>query len=343
MNKVTLDDVAREAGVSKSAVSKALNERADVSQSTRERVLDACARLGYRRSTSPRNQGSPMIAFVADDLYTTYTLKVLKGATTEAQRGGATITLAHGQADELTAPTNTPLSDTWISRIAAMGFAGVITLTSRITEEIAETFRQSGLHHVSIDPALPSPTGTTSIGATNWNGAVAATQHLVDCGHRRIGFIKGPPDSVPSNERYEGYQSALRMNNIEIDLRLVGGNEYSYDNGRTVATHLMTLPPKIRPSAIFACNDVTALGVYEAARELGLRVPEDLSVIGFDDTDLAQWATPGLTTVHQPLLEMGARAVRHLLTLNSDQSEATSSPIQLTTQLILRDSTAQLR
>lgn len=336
--KVTLDDVAREAGVSKAAASKALNGRTDVSASARQRVLDACAALGYKRIIPYISQATPMIAFVADDLDTTYTLKVLKGVTTEAQRKGVVISVSHEQ-DTETAPL-VPLSSAWVAHIAAMGFTGVITLTSHISQDLVHALAESDLAHVSIDPASPPPSGTASIGATNWNGAVAATQHLIDCGHRRIGLIKGPPDSVPSNERYEGYLSALRMNGVPIDSNLIDGNEYSYSSGYQVAHKFLQLPEGKRPTAIFACNDISALGVYEAARECGLHIPNDLSVIGFDDTDIAQWATPGLTTVHQPLLEMGTRALLTVLALSDHHSDATGSPIQLATQLILRDSTA---
>ncbi|MCI6411818.1 LacI family DNA-binding transcriptional regulator [Schaalia hyovaginalis] len=340
MNKVTLDEVARRAGVSKASASKALNGRKDVSDETRSRVFDAAEALGYRSRTPRAQEASASIAIVADNLSTTYTLDILKGASIAALQLDIALDLSHTSFDGADRPKILPLTDQWVERFAERGGIGVITVTSPSSEELIRRLRRSGLAHLAIDPASPPPAGTASIGATNWNGGVEATQHLIALGHRRIAFVKGPEDSVPGHERFEGYLSALRMNRIPYEPNLVTGDEYSYENGLTAGRSLLSGPKRERPTAIFASNDVTAIGVFEAARELGIRIPEELSVIGFDDTDLARWTTPALTTVHQPLVEMGARAVRTVLLMTKEADGAASAPIQLTTRLVVRNSTA---
>lgn len=339
MRKVTLDEVAAEAGVSKASASKALNGRKDVSEATRRRVLDACERLGYQRTSTRPAAARPAIAIIADDLSTTYALEVLRGASTAALQFGVDLLLSHTEFTDADRPDVLPLTDEWIGGLVARGGVGVITVTSPASEVLAKRLNSAGLAHVAIDPASTPGAGTTSIGATNWNGGVEATQHLVSLGHRRIAFVMGPENSVPSRERFEGYLSALRMNRILFDPTLVAGDAFSYENGLSVARRLLTYPADQRPTAIFACNDVVAIGVYEAARELGIRIPEDLSVIGFDDTDIARWASPALTTVHQPLFDMGSRAVRTILTMAKEGGRSVHGPIQLTTRLVARNST----
>lgn len=339
-SKVTLGEVARAAGVSPSAASKALNGRPDVSETTRRLVLDACEKLGY----SHRSPGPPpsdrTIALVADNIETTYTLEILKGAATAAMRLGTTLALFHLSYSDEERPEPEPLSAPWARRQKENGVVGVITVTTPTDATTVNGLGAAGLAHVAIDPATPPPPGTVSIGATNWNGGVAATQHLISLGHRRIAFVKGPTDSVPCHERFEGYMSALRMNGIRYEPGLVQGHDFSYENGLEVGRALLSMPPDLAPTAVFTANDTAAIGVYEAARELGIRIPEDLSVIGFDDTDIARWATPALTTVHQPLLEMGAQAVHAILSITNGEVSAPSGPIQLLTRLVERNSTA---
>lgn len=339
----TLDDVASHAGVSPSTASKALNNRKDVSEATRQRVLQACAELGYQRSTTPATPTTPHIAIVADNLASTYTMEILKGAAAEAMRHCVPLALSYTQLpDTYREHTLIPLSTPWIARVASEGYIGVITITTPLTPHLATHLSDAALSHVAIDPANTPPSGTASIGATNWNGGRDATQHLIELGHRRIAFIRGSENSVPSNERYEGYLSALRMNDLPFDPDLVIDAGFAYGDGVAAGRRLLDLPSSARPTAIFACNDSAALGVYEAARERALRIPEDLSVVGFDDTDSARWATPRLTTVHQPLFEMGARAVQTLLAMHGGEQSLSSTPIRLSTHLVTRDSTAKM-
>ena len=180
---------------------------------------------------------------------------------------------------------------------------------------------------------------SSAIGATNWNGGVEATEHLIRLGHERIGFVRGTTGSVPAAERLQGYLSALMMHDLPHDARLVAGDEFSAEAGLRAGLELLSLSPDVRPTGVFAANDAIALGVYQAARQLGLHVPDDLSVVGFDDSLLAPLVTPPLTTVNQPLEDMGAAAVRTLVDL-SQSRPVTAGPIRLATSLAVRASTA---
>lgn len=338
--KITLDDIAREAGVSRAAASKALNGRHDVSEATRRSVRSACDKLGYSHPGLRPRGAAESIAIVADNLSTTYTIEILKGASTVAMQNNISISISHLSVTDEDAPRILPLSDEWIRRTATEGAIGVITITSPSEPGVVDALGRARLAYIAIDPASPPPEGTTSIGATNWNGGLAATEHLIGLGHRRIAFIRGGANSVPAQERFEGYVSALRQHRIDLDPAMVLGEGFTYENGRDSARTLLSRPESLRPTAIVSSNDVIAIGVYEAARELGLSIPFDLSVVGFDDTDLARWSAPRLTTIHQPLHEMGVQAVRTILAMTREADQSRFNPIQLTTHLVERHSTA---
>lgn len=193
---------------------------------------------------------------------------------------------------------------------------------------------------ITIDPTETLPPGSVSVGATNWNGGLEATTHLIGLGHRRIAFLGGPTSSVPSMERYQGYLSALAMHGVSRDEALATFGPFAYETGLREGRRLLSLPEGERPTAVFAASDTTAIGVCEAARERGLMIPTDLSVVGFDDCDIASWTTPGLTTVHQPLALMGGEAVRMVLNHAEGQLLQSAAPVQLTTTLTVRASTA---
>ncbi|MGV8846444.1 substrate-binding domain-containing protein [Tessaracoccus sp.] len=212
-------------------------------------------------------------------------------------------------------------------------------MTTRLSARQLNKVAAIDLPLVALDPANALPPHIASIGATNWSEGVDATQHLLDLGHRRIAFIRGTTGSVPSNERLQGYLSALGMRGMAPDTRLIVGDDFSHAAGKRAADDLLALPEKIRPTAIFASSDSLALGVYESAHEHGFSIPQDLSVVGFDDSMIAEITTPGLTTVRQPLEDMGGAAVRYLVDVRKGRP-TTSGPLRLATQLVTRASTA---
>jgi LacI family transcriptional regulator len=196
---------------------------------------------------------------------------------------------------------------------------------------------EGGFPVVVVDPLRVADTKCISIGATNFTGGITAAEHLLSLGHRRIAHAGGPHPVDCSHARLAGYSSALRQAGIELDESLITHSAFSYDAGRQAARDL--LDRSDRPTAIFAANDEIALGIMEEARRRSIRIPQDLSVVGFDDTFLASRSAPPLTTVAQPLLEMGRVATRSLAQMITNDVVSTHH-IELATRLVVRDSTA---
>lgn len=279
------------------------------------------------------------VAMVTDTFDTLYTLQILNGAAQECARRRYALTATYliGMPHDRWAP----LTEDWLRTIAAKGYVGLVLVTTEVTERVVETCGQLDLPLAAIDPTNRPRPEVFSIGATNWNGGLDATQHLIGLGHRRIAFVAGSPASLTTIERHQGYLSALRINGIDPDPGLTVGSDFTFETGLGAARMLLALPVDARPTAFFAGSDWSAMGVLEGVREKGLRVPEDVSVVGFDDTALAMSSAPRLTTVHQPLTDMGSTAIRTLADLRADI--APTGAMKLNTHLVVRDSTGPVR
>ena len=214
--------------------------------------------------------------------------------------------------------------------------AGAIFITADASSSAVKALDEGGFPVVVVDPLRVADTKCISIGATNFTGGITAAEHLLSLGHRRIAHAGGPPVDC-SHARLAGYSSALRQAGIELDESLITHSAFSYDAGRVAAREL--LDRSDRPTAIFAANDEIALGIMEEARRRSIRIPQDLSVVGFDDTFLASSSAPPLTTVAQPLLEMGRVATRSLAQMITNDVVSTHH-IELATRLVVRHSTA---
>jgi Transcriptional regulators len=333
--RITLDDIASATGVSKATVSKALNDRKDVSVETRLLVRRTAADLGYGPRSTPTSV-LPNVAMVSDTFDTLYTLQILNGAAQECARCQYALTATYLLVD-VPADRLSPLSDEWLRTISSKGYIGLVLVTTEVSDHLVETCRQLDLPLAAIDPTNHPRPEVLSIGATNWNGGLDATQHLIGLGHRRIAFIAGSAGSIPSNERQQGYLSALRINGIDPDQGLTSGADFTFETGLGAARTLLSRAVEERPTAFFAGSDWSAMGVLEGVREKGLRVPEDISVVGFDDTALAMSSAPRLTSVHQPLRDMGSAAIRALADFRA--GIAPTGPMKLNTHLVVRDST----
>lgn len=330
--RATLAAIAEAAGVSVPTVSKVVNGRTDVAPETRERVAALLARNGYvaRRPGGTRPAGHS-VAVVFDAMRAMNNLETLRGLLEAGAAGGVDVVV-----DVL---PDDPLDAMWARRTTAGRRAGVILVTTGITGQQWRHFTEQGIPVVMIDPVnLPGPE-VPSVGASNFNGGMTATGHLLELGHRRVGFIEGPPAKMMSIARLHGYRAALAQAGLAVEPELTVAGEFSFDGGFAAASRLLALRP--RPTAIFASNDLQAFGAIEAARTLGLRVPQDLSLVGFDDTPAAQWSAPPLTTVRQPFAEMGRVAMRSLVQL-ADGGELASPRVELATELIVRKSTARI-
>ena len=190
---------------------------------------------------------------------------------------------------------------------------------------------------VAVDPVGLSTEEVPSIGCTNWAGGFAATEHLLELGHRRIAVIGGPHEMMCSQERIAGYEAAMGRAGIGVSRSLIRHGDFYVEGGSKAAAALLGL--RDRPTAIFAGSDEQARGVYDEAHARGLRIPQDLSVVGFDDVDICEWMSPRLTTVRQPLAQMAALAIRTVLQ-DPPSSGDVPARMELSTTLVVRDSTA---
>lgn len=332
--RVTIADVARTAGVSVPTVSKVLNDRADVSPDTRSRVQQAISTHGYRRRGGAGRTRAPLVDLVVAELDSPYFLEVLGGAEQAAARAGIglVVTSAHGYE---------PRGEGWLATLAARRSSGIVMVVSVLDPSTLAKLADLATPLVLLDPVGGSDPTLPRVGATNWSGGLAATEHLLSLGHRRVAVITGHPQLVCSQERLEGYRAAMGRAGIPVDEELVRHGDFQPGGGQRAAEELLALPDP--PTAIFAGSDMQASGVYQAARAHGLRVPQDLSVVGFDDLSVSRYLSPPLTTVHQPLRQMAAEAVRMALEVGRHGPSATPPRLELATSLTVRESTAPPR
>lgn len=334
----TLAQVAREAGVSVPTVSKVLNGREDVAAETRRHVDEVLRRLGYRRQGFARTETGGGVThrtvdLIVHSLETTWTGAVLAGAEAAAQEAGLHLAINAMLGRTWHARTTRG----WLDRIAARGTAGVITNLAHVSSSEIAWFEQNAVPYVMIDPSAVPPPETYAVAATNWEGARSGVQHLLDLGHRRIAVIAGRRSRHCSELRLEGYRSAMRAARVRIPPGYVRHGDFDLETGAQRMTELLDLPEP--PTAVFVCSDPMALGALRAIRARGLSVPGDVSIVGFDDLPESRWAVPELTTVRQPLAEMGAQAIRILARI-MDGEPPDHRRTELSTTLVVRSSTA---
>ena len=323
--RVTMAEVAAAARVSIPTVSKVLNGRADVAPGTRERIESLLSEYGYRGAPrKPRHRG--LIDLVFTDL-SPWAIEIIHGAEHAALAAKARIAV--------TMVSDHQEISRWLASLAARPSDGVILVLTELAPQHRNRLDALGLPLVIVDPVGRPDPAVPSIGAANWAGGLAATQHLVDLGHRRIATITGRPSVLCSQARLDGYRAALERAGIPIDPALIVAGDFRYESALAAASRLLSLPDP--PTAIVTASDIDAMGVYEAARQHDLRLPRDLSVVGFDDVPMAQWMAPPLTTVRQPLAEMAALAVR---TLVANDAHQYNQRVELATNLVVRSSTA---
>lgn len=337
-SRATLTDVAAAVGVSRATVSKALNGRGDISDTTRERVLAAVSELGYRPTTAPDPSARRALVVVFDIPASPYILGVLQGVVAAATE--SRIDLLTRLAPSKDARTEHAVAREWIAEQRAAGAVGIVGLTLSAPDALVAAAGNERLPFVIVDPVDVHQRNSVSVGSSNWAGARAMTEHLLSLGHRRIAWIGGPEASDAARDRLYGYQAALDAAGVAVDPSLIHAAQFAVESGAAHARKILTGPE--RPTAIMAANDELAVGVLAAAHELGIRVPDDLSVTGFDDTPQAAWTTPPLSTVHQHLEGMGAMAVQTLLVM-AEGREPSSRHVELATSLTLRESTAPPR
>ncbi|MCS5713135.1 LacI family transcriptional regulator [Herbiconiux sp. CPCC 205716] len=338
--RVTIDDVARTANVSIGTVSKVINGRRGIGEDTRARVEAVADSLGYvsvfERRGSLRSVGEPTIEVLVEpaDVANPYLSLFMGGAMEIAGSLGAGLLMRSIESIQ-----NLPRA-AWAQSLVRAGRVGVIEVTSAFSADRENALRAVGLPMVLVDPIDRPRKSTPSIGATNWAGAYEATQYLISLGHNRVAYVGGPPRATCDVIRAHGWAAAMTDAGLPADLDAVLRHSYTFEHGRDAAERL--LGAELPPTAIFAGSDISAMGVLEAARRCGLQVPRDLSVVGFDDTYLARTSTPPLTTVHQPIADIGRNAVSSVMRL-AGGDPLPAKRIELATHLVVRDSTAPPR
>ncbi|MGJ5895694.1 LacI family DNA-binding transcriptional regulator [Streptomyces niveiscabiei] len=329
--KITITEIARRAGVSVPTVSRVVNGRSDVSPATRARVEELLRLHGYRKRPPTAPARSPaLLDLVFNDLGSPWAVEIIRGVEEVAHAAGVgtVVSAIHGRTGD---------AREWMRNLRARASGGVILVTSDLEPTLHEELRILGVPLVVVDPTGTYADGVPVIGAANWSGGLAATEHLLALGHRRIGLIAGPPRLLCSRARYDGYRAALEAAGVPVDDALVVPGDFQSASGFRGTGTLLDLPDP--PTALFATSDRMALGAVEALRQRGLRVPQDMSVVGFDDLPEVRWSAPPLTTVRQPLADMGKLAVRTALRLAHDE-HPDSPRVELGTELVVRSSTA---
>ncbi len=328
----TLEAVAAAASVSVSTVSKVLNDRAGIASSTRDRVLAALVDAGYRKPGT-RDTYEETVELVFGSLDGVWAIEIIRGASAVAREHGITVTVSETGVHHGVSPG-------WAAAVARRQPRGVVLIATALSRHDRAELAGRHVPFVVVDPVGASDPDLPSIGSTNWAGGVAATRHLLNLGHRRIGIVAGTGVLMATRARVAGFRSAMEVAGVPVDESLVFTNAQTEEASPDAALQLLDRPD--RATAIFATSDVKALGVYEAARVLGLAVPGDVSVVGYDDLQFARWAGPPLTTIRQQLTEMAMEGVRMVLGRREDP-ERPVARIELATSLVVRDSTAAPR
>ncbi|MEW2522844.1 LacI family DNA-binding transcriptional regulator [Actinacidiphila alni] len=331
--RLTLRSIAAEVGVSVSTVSKVLNGRPGVGSATRDQVRRVVERHHYRRGG--RLPGTTVVDLVLNEVDSLWSAEIITGVEDVLNAAGVTMTLTalHGT------PTDT---GKWLARPADRRADGAVLVVADLRPRQRLRLASLGLPVVLIDPAGSEDTGVPTVGTTNWAGAVAATEHLIGLGHRRIAHVAGPPGLLSSRARADGFRVAMERSGLPVPDGWTHAAVFNEAAGHAAAGRLFGTahrPAPAVPTAVFAASDQQAFGVYRALRDRGLRVPEDVSVVGFDDVPATRWSDPGLTTVRQPLREMAATGARTLLRL-IDGTATGPRRVDLATRLVVRHSTA---
>jgi len=324
---ITIQDVAKTAGVSVSTISRVLNGKDDVASETQDRILGVINELGYTSNLAARSMRSRkknLIGLVVPDIGFPYSIEIMKGINRAiAESSFDLLVYTTGDVQK----NGTDLHEQhYVSLLSNSITDGVIVVASAATEFIADA------PIVAVDPHLINPK-YPSVQGMNYHGALEVMEYLIGLGHRRIGFISGRQEIGSAERRLKGYRDALVNAGIELDEELITPGDFTQKVAYKYASQLLKLSN--RPTAIFASNDQSAIGVFQAAEELGIRIPDELSVVGFDNISEAKYL--GLTTVDQFLEEMGYVAIQMLFKLiNNEPLETEIHKMQ--TKLVVRTS-----
>jgi DNA-binding LacI/PurR family transcriptional regulator len=329
----TIATIADDVGVSVATVSKVLNGRSDVAPETRARVEASLERHQYRRRTKRQPTGTEQIDLIFHQFDSAWAMHIIAGVEAVTASSGVDVVLS-----QLSGSHQPP--QRWLDAVLTRHPLGVVFVLCSPTQAQQQQLRRQRIPFVVVDTDSATSASVPTVGSNNWNGGLLATRHLLELGHRRIAIISGPEDVLCSRARVAGFQFAHDEAGVKVDPELVRYGTFYVNAGYEHGTELLSRPD--RPTAIFAGSDMQAMGVLRAARRLGLDVPGDLSVAGYDNLPVATWIDPALTTVNQPLRDMAGAATRMVLDLARGVEVATPR-IDFVTELVVRESTAPPR
>jgi LacI family transcriptional regulator len=338
IRRATLATVAASAGVSVATVSKVVNGRSDVGPATRARVESLLRQhdyIGPRPAPPRRSAATARIELMVAGPLNAYSTEVIQGVLEAGREVGTSVAISVHPERERLFEVGRPRN--WARDLAAAGRQAVIAVVDELTAADVTALARAHLPLVVIDPLNLPPSRVTSVGSQNFAGGMAATEHLLSLGHRSIAYVGGPQTAACNQARLHGYRAAMEAAGLSVPAGYMRTGHFRYADGMVGGAALLDLPEP--PTAVFAGCDEIAAGIIEAARARGLRIPEDLSVVGFDDTEVARLASPPLTTVRQPLREMGGVALRTALRLANGE-RLDSHHVELATELVVRGSTA---
>ncbi|GAB3951248.1 LacI family DNA-binding transcriptional regulator [Spirosoma harenae] len=335
MHQTTIIDIAKTLGISKSTVSRALTGHPNVNAKTRQRVLDMAAQVDYQRNQlaiSLLTNRTSTVGIVVPEFISYFFPRVIIGAQEELARSGYNVVICHSNESYETEVTNA-------RALLASRVDGLLVSHTKETRNFDHfrIFQRKGIPVVFFNRACEDM-DVSKVTVDDYNGAFQAVEHLIQTGRRRIAHLAGPDTLTNSRNRLNGYRDALQKNGLSIDPELIISYDLNLDKANIYVNHLLNLPNP--PDALFTINDPTALEALNVARRRGLRVPEDLAIVGFSDDPISAFIEPGLTTIAQPVDELGKQAAQLLINqLSADNERPPSESVVLPTRLIIRGST----
>jgi LacI family transcriptional regulator len=333
MARITIKDVARQAGVSTTTVSHVINNTRHVEDSTRQKVLETMEALGYHPNTlarSLRSGETRTIGLIVPDASNLFFADIAKRIENIGYENGYSVILCNSD-------NNMHKQRNYIDTLIAKQVDGAIFISSGESDEDLERLRASHTPLVVADRIVPLSLADVVL-IDNALGGYLAARHLLSLGHTRIACISGPSEITPSRLRVEGYRTAMAEANIPIPASYIIAGDFQFRSGVQGMQYLMNLEP--RPTAVFVLNDMMAIGAISAAHRLGLDVPEDVSIVGFDNIDFSTAVFPSLTTVAQPMEEIAKLATELLIKKMQDAENADhNQEYLLKPHLVVREST----
>jgi len=331
----TIYDIARLAGVSTATVSKVFNQTGNISEKTRRRILEISRELNYQPNvlaSALNGKKTFSLGLLIPDMVNPFFAELARNVEDRAQELGFNLIICNTDNDM-------KKEVKYIQLLRQKSVDGIIVATGVRNDEFLKELIDQNVP-VALVAREMSVLATSTVLVDDFAGGYNATRHLIDLGHKRIAVIAESMSVSSSKERVRGYRHALEEAGLDYAEELVAASDFSIESGRETAQAILRQAE--RPTAIFACNDLLAIGAMQAAKELGIRVPEELSVVGFDNTILASITDPPMTTVAQPIRAMGHQVV-DLIVSEINETSTVKQRVVLLPELIVRQSTRALQ